>query len=191
MTTAPTPPAAPARRAGGARLALFAGVAAAVAALGFGVAAAQTGTDNGSTTSTTVGPNNSQTPDAGPFDGGRHRGGHGPGGKGFGGPGIHGEFTVPDGNGGYRTLASQVGTVTSVSPTAIEVKSEDGFTKKYVVSEDTMVNAGRDGIADVKSGDKVAVQAVVANGTANAVDIRDVTKADALRQKWAPTRPSS
>jgi hypothetical protein len=164
------------------KLWLIGASAAAVAALGIGVAAAQTG-DSSTTTSTTVAPG--AGPNRHEFKGGR------PGMKGFGfggmgGPGIHGEFTVPDGNGGYRTMDSQVGTVTSVSSSAIEVKSEDGFTKKYTVDTDTLVNAGRDGIGSVKSGDKVAVEALASGSTAKAIRINDVTNLDTWHQRWAP-----
>ena len=175
------------------RLGVLTAVAVGVAALGIGVAAAQTG-DSGPTT--TVKPAQEGARVEG-MDGPRHKMGHrgpggpgGPGGKGMFGPGIHGEFTVPDGNGGYRTMASQMGTVVSVSSTSIEVKSEDGFTKKYAVSDDTMVNAGRDGIADVKEGDKVHVAAVVNDGAYNAIDIHDVTNMREWRDKFGPRKPA-
>jgi hypothetical protein len=108
--------------------------------------------------------------------------------KGMGLPGgaIHGEFTVPDGNGGFRTMAMQTGTVTSVSSTSIKVKSADGFTKKYTVDDGTLVDAGRDGIANVKSGDTVMVRAIVSGATAKAVAVNDVTTIKALRGRWAP-----
>lgn len=90
------------------------------------------------------------------------------------GPGIHGEFTMPDGNGGYRVIATQFGEVTAVSPQSITVKSEDGFTKTYVVTEATRVGAdGRDGIADIANGDKVGVSATVAGDTATATHIHE------------------
>ena len=90
------------------------------------------------------------------------------------GPGIHGEFTVADGNGGWKTIATQFGEVTAVSNDSITVKSEDGFTKTYVVTEATRVGAdGRDGIADIATGDKVGVSADVNGDTATATHIHE------------------
>jgi len=113
--------------------------------------------------------------------------GHGRGGF---GPGIHGEFTVPGPNGGYETLASQIGQVTAVSPTSLKVKSEDGFERTYAVDDGTVVTAGRDGIANVKDGDTVHVLAVVTNGNAKAVEIGDHTQVESRRGAWAPQRPA-
>jgi hypothetical protein len=118
--------------------------------------------------------------------------GHGPrdgrGRPGHGGPGmgIHGEFVAPAPGGGYQTIATQRGEVTAVSPTSLTVRSEDGFSRTYVVDDGTMVNAGNEGIADVKTGDQVHVVAVVTGGTAKAVDVRDGTQAGKLREGWAP-----
>ena len=169
------------------RIGILGAAAVAVGVLGIGVAAAQT--DN-STPSTTVGPA-PKTADGPRMHAGRHK--DGPGHRmGMGmGKGIHGEYTAPDGNGGYRTFAHQVGEVLKVSATSIELKSEDGFTKTYAVDDDTMVNAGRDGIADVKVGDKVGLQALVSGDTAKALHIRDITNAKALRHKFAPNRPAN
>lgn len=46
---------------------------------------------------------------------------------------LHGEFVVPDGNGGFQTDIVQVGTVTAVSATSITARSDDGFTSTYVI----------------------------------------------------------
>lgn len=107
------------------------------------------------------------------------------------GPGIHGEFVVPGPNGGYQTLASQNGTVSSVSSTSITVKSEDGFERTYVVDENTVVDAGRDGIADVKQGETVRLMAVVTGDTAKAVQINDQTALRQHRGTWRPGRPGA
>jgi 2',3'-cyclic-nucleotide 2'-phosphodiesterase (5'-nucleotidase family) len=101
---------------------------------------------------------------------------------------IHGEFVRPDGNGGYQTVDQQRGKVTSVNSSSIEVKSDDGFTKTYTVDDNTLVNAGRDGIADVKKDDVVEVAAVVSGSTAKAVRIMDQTTLKALHDQWAPPR---
>ncbi len=102
---------------------------------------------------------------------------------------IHGEFVQPDGSGGYRTVDVQTGQVTSVSSDSITVKSVDGFTKTYSVDQNTAVNAGRDGIGNVKNGDTVAVNAVVTNGKAAARSIMDRTTLGQIRQHWNPNAP--
>jgi len=167
-------------------------VIAAIAAvlLGGGIGAAVAQTSGGSSTtspSTTVaGPGGAPGP-RGPF--GRIRGGPGPGFGGGPGGAIHGEYVQPDGSGGYRTVDQQVGDVTSVSSSSITLKSADGFSKTYSVDQNTVVNAGRDGIASVKSGDKVSVNAVVANGQAAARSVQDQTTLGQIRQHWNPNAP--
>ena len=109
---------------------------------------------------------------------------------GFGFGAIHGEFTAPAPGGGYETLATQVGTVSSVSSSSITVKSADGFTRSYTVDRNTLVTAGNNGIADVNSGDTVHVLAVVSGGKASAVELVDLTRAQQVRGRWLPPFPS-
>lgn len=160
---------------------------------GLGVAAAQT---DGSTT-TTKAPATADGP-RGPRMGGP--GGHGPGfgpggrpgiGFGFALGGIHGEFTTKAPGGGYQTMATQRGEATAVSGSSITVKSEDGFSRTYTVDDNTLVNAGNNGIDDVKQGDQVGMMAVVKDGKASAVDVHDGTQIGAIRDRWAPGRPNS
>jgi hypothetical protein len=154
------------------------GVAAGATLAGIGVAAAQT---DGSTTTP---PAATTAPAPGPG---------GPGFKAHGGPGmggIHGEFVTPKQGGGYQTLATQLGDVTAVSASSITVKSEDGYSKAYAVNDNTMVNAGNDGIADVKTGDKVHVTAVVEDGKYRAVEVMDVTQGQKLGEQWRPAPPA-
>jgi hypothetical protein len=110
--------------------------------------------------------------------------GHGFGHHGFGG-GIHGQYVVPKPGGGYQTVLTQIGTVESVSGSSITVKSEDGYSHTYDVNNDTMVAAGKNGIADVAKGDSVRVLAV---GNA-AKELIDVTKVQTLRQKYWKQKP--
>lgn len=179
---------APAPHPTGRRLGyLAAGVAAGVVLAGLGVSAAQTSTP-------TAPPSNGveRAPEAAPPGSERKVGPGGRGHKGLGrgmGMGIHGEFTTKAPGGGYQTVATQHGDVTAVSATSITVKSEDGFSRTYSVDDNTLVNAGNDGIADVKSGDKVHVVAIVTGGNARAVQVMDVTKVRELRGKWKPARP--
>jgi hypothetical protein len=117
-----------------------------------------------------------------------------PGDPGKGGPGhrgqfglggaLHGEFVVKKNDGTYQTVATQRGEVTAVSQDSITVKSEDGYSRTYTITEDTLVNAARDGIDDVKTGNTVTVSAVVADGKATASSINDGTVRDAAGEKW-------
>ena len=70
---------------------------------------------------------------------------------------LHGELVVPDGNGGYKTVVVQRGKTTSVSDTAITVKSDDGFTQTYAVGSAAGVGAQREGLASIKKGANVVV----------------------------------
>ena len=115
--------------------------------------------------------------------------------KGFGhrggvGMGIHGEWVVPGRDGGWQTMASQVGEVTAVSSSSIKVKSEDGYERTYAVDDNTVVHAGDEGIGDVAAGDKVFVLAVVTGDTARAVDVRDATAVAKRHDTWAPRKPA-
>ncbi len=144
-------------------------------------------TSMGGATAQTATPTPSTAPgDAKPFGGSRH----GPGRGGLG-MGIHGEFVTRAPDGGYQTIATQKGEVTSASATSITVKSEDGFSRTYRVDDNTLVNAGNDGIADVKTGDDVNVVAVVSGSTARAVQIMDRTNIQNSRRSWMPPRPNA
>jgi hypothetical protein len=113
------------------------------------------------------------------------KGGFGPGRGAFGfGGALHGEFVVPKDGGGYQTVATQRGEVTAVSKESLTVKSEDGYSRTYTLTEDTLVNAARDGIDDVKTGNTVTVTAVVADGKATATTVNDGTVRKAARDKW-------
>lgn len=158
-----------------------AGAAFGLTLAGLGVAAGQT---DGPSTQPDPGPAVAPAPGPG-----------GPGVRGFrGGPehhkgpgfGIHGEFTTRAPGGGYQTVATQLGEVTAVSASSLTVKSEDGFSRTYGVDDNTMVNAGNEGIGDVAKGDQVHVMALVADGKASAVDVRDLTRDANLRGHWAP-----
>jgi hypothetical protein len=120
------------------------------------------------------------------------RRGHGMGMRGEGGPGVlgmrgavHGEFTVPDGT-GWRTIAMQRGAVTDVSDTSLTVKSKDGYSRTYVITATTLVNAARDGIGSIKTGDEVGVMATVKDKTATAVDVRDISQIQSQRKDFGP-----
>ena len=114
-------------------------------------------------------------------EGGRH-GGHGLGMLGGRGA-LHGEFVVPDGDGGFQTLVSQRGEATAVSATEITVRSEDGFTSTYAVTEDTVVNAARDGIDSIEKGSEVHLVATKEGDTATALRIGDRSARKQMREQ--------
>ena len=162
---------------------------------GLGVAFAQTDPSGttATTTATTTAPAQPPAQAPGKAFGRGHGHGHGGlfGGKlfGLGGfgrfGGLHGEFTMrkPDGN-GFQTVAVQSGEVTAVSPSAITVKSEDGFSRTYSVDENTVVGSGRDGIGTVKTGDTVRVAGVVDGGNAKAAAVLDSTSLGKIGEHW-------
>jgi hypothetical protein len=96
---------------------------------------------------------------------------------------LHGEFVVEDVDGGFRTMVVQRGEVTAVSKTEITVVSEDKFSTTYAVTEDTLVNAARDGITTIKKGAKVNVAATKVGDKATAVHIGDQSARKALRER--------
>jgi hypothetical protein len=77
---------------------------------------------------------------------------------------LHGEVVVAKDGGGTETLVIQKGDVAAVSASSVEVKSADGFTKKYVVNTDTKIGGGRSSIDSVATGDTVVVCAVAGSG---------------------------
>jgi hypothetical protein len=87
---------------------------------------------------------------------------------------LHGEFTVPDGTGGYTTEQMQIGTVTAVTPTSLAAKSADGFSKTYQITTSTRVGTGNGQITGLGAGDPVAV---TAHSDGTAVSVRDLTGA--------------
>ena len=106
-----------------------------------------------------------------------HQGRPGGFGIGFGGPfgAVHGQFVVPKSGGGYQTIAFQNGKVPAVSSTSITLHSADGYSRSYQVTSSTLVNAQRDGIGSIKSGNQVIATATVSGSTATATRIIDVS----------------
>lgn len=81
-------------------------------------------------------------------------------------PSLHGEFVVPDGSGRYITELTQTGTVTAISPTAVTVKSEDGFSQTYVIP-----NTPGNATAPFAVDDQVVVHATRIGQTATVTNI--------------------
>lgn len=68
---------------------------------------------------------------------------------------LHGEFVQADPGGGYTTVVTQTGTVTSASGTSLTVRSDDGYVLTYTLPP----AAGSTGRAHT-AGDEVTVRAV-------------------------------
>ena len=173
---------APVRGAGRRRAIYTAALATGLALGGFGIAAAQTETPD------TTPPPAVDGDDAGPERRLAFKGGPGFGMMGGRGA-IHGEFVVPDGDGdGYRTAVVQRGTVTAVDGSSVTVRSEDGFSETYTVDDNTLVNAGNDGIGDVEVDDEVHVHGYAADGSGDphAAHIVDETGLGEIRRHWHP-----
>ncbi|GAA3095209.1 hypothetical protein JOF29_004112 [Kribbella aluminosa] len=158
-------------------LGTVAAVAVTTAAGGVAWAASNADPTPSASPSTPSQPNQNQKPGGGPGRGG-FRGEFGLGGA------VHGEFVVPKNGGGYQTVAVQRGQVTAVSNDSVTVKSADGYSRTYTLTSNTMVNAARNGIGDVKTGNTVNVSAVVTNGTATATRVNDGTVRQAAGQAW-------
>lgn len=108
------------------------------------------------------------------------------------GAAIHGEFTVKKADGTYEVIDVQQGSVTAVSSSSITLKSADGFTKTYAVTNSTLVRTDSTGITSVKNNDNVTLEATVANGKATAISVVDLTQVKTWRgQSGRPNKPSS
>jgi hypothetical protein len=108
----------------------------------------------------------------------RHFGfpGGGPGGFPFGiGGALHGSFVTGKSGGGYQTVDVQRGKVTAVSSSSLTVKSADGFSATYAIGGSTIIDAQRDGIGSVKSGNQVYVTATVSGSKTTATNVSDLT----------------
>lgn len=131
----------------------------AVGAVGVGVAQAA---DPSPSASETPGP--SATSGGGSADQqrlGRHAGILGHRGRALDRRAMHGELVVRDKDGKPVTVDVQRGSVTAVSPSSITLRSDDGFTATYTITQDTRVRINEKGAtaAQVKTGDTAVVTA--------------------------------
>jgi hypothetical protein len=144
---------------------VLAGVAVAAMAGGAGVAVAVSSSGTPATAATAAA---AQVPSPSPIH---------PGMGGMGGPVpiLHGQAVLSKPGGGYQTVAFQRGTVTAVSTGTITLKSTDGFTQSYTITDSTIVGAHRGGIRSVTTGDEASVIATVSGKTFTAARIIDWT----------------
>jgi hypothetical protein len=167
-------PAGPAVRAAGAgrstvgrRTVAAVAVAVGLAVAG-GVAIAATGASTGIGNAALGHPGGyGYSGEARPGDG---QGGPGmPGGRGGIGGALHGEFVVPDGNGGYATRLLQSGRITAVDGDSLTVASDDGHSTTYTITSSTTFH----GIASAADLAVDGTVTVVADEDAAALTIGD------------------
>jgi hypothetical protein len=90
------------------------------------------------------------------------------------GPGraVHGEYTVPNGNGGYSTEEMQRGSITAVNGSTFTVKSEDGYTHDWVTDANTGYGMRRGGTnGGLTTGENVMVMGTKDGDTFHAVRV--------------------
>lgn len=85
----------------------------------------------------------------------------------------HREFRVPMPSGGYARVFLQRGNVTSVSSAKITVRCHDGYTRTYQLTGSTSISVSPG--ESVKTGQRVAVVAVIQGSQAQAVSIIDLS----------------
>lgn len=112
------------------------------------------------------GDSSASTQGGGP-GGGQMMQGAGPGGGSALAAALHGEYVVSDGNGGYTTELTQVGTVTGLSATELTAKSTDGYTKTYTI--------GSADLSGITSGDTVTLTATTSGTTATLEHVTEGT----------------
>jgi hypothetical protein len=165
---------APPPRRGWSRRQTLAAVGVAAVIAGFGGAAIYAATSGGSHEMDPgihgFGPAGPGPRGPGPWDGPGSAGdpGRGPNSvRGRAAP-LHGEFVVPDDNGGYTTVLTQTGVITAASDTSITAKSADGSTQTYTIAPGSPAAN-----AQLAVNDTVTVHATIANGTATATMVAE------------------
>jgi hypothetical protein len=82
---------------------------------------------------------------------------------------VHGDFVVPDNNGGYTNERLQTGDVTAISATSISLTSKDGYKQTYTLDGSTQKTS------DPKTGESVTVIAKISGDTATATSVTSGT----------------
>ncbi|KSU73857.1 hypothetical protein AS031_14285 [Pseudarthrobacter enclensis] len=100
----------------------------------------------------------------------------GPGGLGMGMGGlntaIHSEYVVLQ-DSSYVTMASQTGTVTSVSSDSLTVKSDDGFSRTYAVTSDVQVSQEMRQRGAGSTGTSLGLSAVTSGATVRVTALKE------------------
>ncbi|MHB1928583.1 MAG: hypothetical protein ACYCUG_04005 [Acidimicrobiales bacterium] len=106
---------------------------------------------------------------------------------------LHATYTIQTGTNAFQTYDVQQGTASGITDTSITVTSPDGFATTYVVAPTTVVDAQRDGILSIQSGNEVDITATATTTTsgtattitATATEIVDITQVG-NRSCWGP-----
>ena len=82
---------------------------------------------------------------------------------------LHGEFTLSTKD-GPKVYDTEIGVITSVSPTSVAVKASDGYTQTWTLDSTTRVRAdkAKGSVADLKVGATVRLLGPASGGTATA-----------------------
>jgi hypothetical protein len=82
---------------------------------------------------------------------------------------LHGEFTVQT-KAGVKVYDTEIGVITSASPTSVAVKASDGFTQTWTLDATTRVRANKTKgtVSDLKVGETVRLLGPTSGGTATA-----------------------
>jgi hypothetical protein len=94
---------------------------------------------------------------------------------------VHGEFVVDDGSGGFTTMVSQTGRVTAISDASITARSDDGYTRTYVIPAANP--GGAAAIPPFAVNDEVTIRATRTGPTAS------VTTVTYARTRGGPAAP--
>lgn len=85
---------------------------------------------------------------------------------------VHADYVVLQGS-DYITMAEQTGTVSEVSPSAVTVKSSDGFTRTYALGSDVEVRNLQQRRQSGGAGTQLSVADIIAGGTVRIVAAKD------------------
>ncbi len=107
---------------------------------------------------------------------------------------VHATYTIQVGPASFETYDVQHGAASDISQTSISVTSPDGYSSTYVVDPTTIVDAQRDGVLSINTGDEVDITATVTTATsgttttatATATQIIDVTEVGYGGCGWPP-----
>lgn len=97
---------------------------------------------------------------------------------------LHGDFVVPDGQGGYRTHRMQTGQVTAINDTSVTTASTDGYTQSYTIDAETAVSGDRPAV-----GSTVTVVAEVEGDLARALRLGEPQSSRGQRPQGAGDDP--
>ena len=87
---------------------------------------------------------------------------------------LHGEQVLETADGVYETVATQRGTVDEVTSAELTVTSEDGYSRTYTLTAESLVDEWSGDAVDLALGDNVMVVATVDGSVATAARAIDL-----------------